>query len=91
MSELIVLRHAMFHALMTEVDHVVAVCDWVRDVLLLNDVAAEKITLCRHGIRLPVGVTTPGPAGVPVISQDELRIAFVGRFDPTKGIHVVVN
>lgn len=91
MSELIVLRHAMVHALMTEVDHVVAVCNWVRDVLLLNDVPSEKITLCRHGIRLPVAATAQRPAALPAISQDGLRVAFVGRFDPTKGIHVVVD
>ena len=85
MSELIALRHAMFHALMTEVDHIVAVCNWVRDVLLLNDVPAEKITLCRHGIRLPTGVTAQRAPAPHVDSKDGLCIAFVGRFDPTKG------
>jgi glycosyltransferase involved in cell wall biosynthesis len=90
MSELVALRHATFRALMTEADHVVAVCSWVRDVLLLNDVSAEKITLCRHGIRLPANVTQrprlPSPE-----SKDPLRVAFVGRFDPTKGIHVLIE
>ncbi len=91
MTELIELRHAAFRALVAQVDHIVAVCGWVRDVLLLNDVPAEKITLCRHGIRLPApGATGPAPvsnAG----RNDGLRIAFVGRFDPTKGIHVLIE
>jgi glycosyltransferase involved in cell wall biosynthesis len=91
MSELIVLRHAMFHALMAEVDHIVAVCNWVRDVLLLNDVPSAKITLCRHGIRLPAGATTPRPTVARAALEEGLRIAFVGRFDPTKGIHVIVD
>src|SRR5205085_1545977 len=30
MREFINLRHRTFHALMSEVDHVVAVCDWVK-------------------------------------------------------------
>ena len=91
MSELITLRHAAFRALMAEVDHVVAVCSWVRDVLLLNDVPAGKITLCRHGIRLPTGAMARRASVLHVDSRDGLRIAFVGRFDPTKGIHVLVN
>lgn len=91
MSELMTLRHAAFRALMTEVDHVVAVCNWVRDILLLNNVPPEKITLCRHGIRLPAPVATqPAPASE-AGRNDGLRIAFAGRFDTTKGIHVLVE
>jgi glycosyltransferase involved in cell wall biosynthesis len=90
MSELVALRHATFRTLMTEVDHVVAVCSWVRDVLLLNDVPAGKITLCRHGIRLPPKVA-PHSQVSPPDSKEALRIAFVGRFDPTKGIHILVE
>jgi glycosyltransferase involved in cell wall biosynthesis len=91
MSELLTLRHSMFRALMAEVDHVVAVCNWVRDVLLLNDVPANKITLCRHGIRLPANEPAGLPANVPADPEDGLRLVFVGRFDPTKGIHVLIE
>src|SRR5207245_929905 len=50
MRELVQRRHRATRALLTEVDHVVAVCEWVRDVLLRNRVPAEKITMCRQGI-----------------------------------------
>jgi glycosyltransferase involved in cell wall biosynthesis len=91
MSELTTLRHTMFRSLMTEVDHVVAVCGWVRDVLLLNEVPPSKITLCRHGIRLIVN-DAAGPAVVPPAdSKDQLRIAFLGRYDQTKGIEVLIH
>jgi glycosyltransferase involved in cell wall biosynthesis len=91
MSELTALRQRMFRTLMTEVDHVVAVCGWVRDILVLNGVSPAKITLCRHGIRLP---TSPGAGPVltsPAGSKDNLRVAFVGRYDRTKGIHVLIR
>ncbi len=50
MSGLIDLRHAAFRALMEEADRIVALCQWTKDLLVLNDVPAEKITVCRHGI-----------------------------------------
>jgi glycosyltransferase involved in cell wall biosynthesis len=91
MSELTALRHNMFRSLMTEVDHVVAVCSWVRDVLLLNEVPPSKITLCRHGIRLPVNDAAGPAVAPPADSKDQLRIAFLGRYDQTKGIHVLIR
>lgn len=90
MSELVALRQATFQALAAEVDQIVAVCSWARDVLLLNDVPAEKITLCRHGIRLP-RIPVSLPRAQPRGSNEPLRVAFVGRFDPTKGIHVLIE
>ena len=91
MSELTALRHNMFRSLMTEVDHVVAVCNWVRDLLLLNEVLPSKITVCRHGIRLPLSDAAGPAAAPPADSKDRLRIAFLGRYDQTKGIHVLIR
>ena len=39
-----------FHDFIGKVDHVIAVCQWVRDVLERNGVPAEKITLSRQGM-----------------------------------------
>jgi glycosyltransferase involved in cell wall biosynthesis len=50
MRELIEKRHAATRMFLNEVDHIVAVCDWVRDVLIRNGVPAKRITLCRQGI-----------------------------------------
>src|SRR5947207_15768549 len=50
MRELVEQRHRVTRGLLAEVDHIVAVCDWVRDVLLINGVPADKITLCRQGV-----------------------------------------
>ena len=50
MSELVELQHSAFQALMQEVDRVVALCQWTKDLLVNNGVPVEKITLCRHGI-----------------------------------------
>jgi glycosyltransferase involved in cell wall biosynthesis len=73
---------ASFDAFMRRIDHVVAVCDWARDVLVRNGVPADKITVSRHGVAAPVVPASPRPrrkAGAP------LRIAYFGRLDPAKG------
>ena len=91
MIELMKLRHASFFRMVEEVDHIVAVCDWVRDVILINGVAPKKVSVHRQGVSLPeaapVSTTYPnaGPSG------RATRFVFIGRFDPTKGLHVVIN
>src|SRR6266511_6416382 len=91
MSELVSMRHDAFRAMASEVDHIVAVCQWVKELLLLNDIPDAKVSVSRHGVRW---TTNQKPqliqSGVGK-SSDETRIAFLGRLDPTKGVHVLVE
>jgi glycosyltransferase involved in cell wall biosynthesis len=91
MSELVELRHVSVRTLFEEVDHIVAVCEWVRQVLLRNGVCGDKIMLCRQGYYgKPDGETR-------MVESDhrppasELRIAFLGRLDQTKGLHILLQ
>ncbi len=86
MTELVRLRHYAFHGLMAEVDHVVALCQWVKDVLRRNGVPEAKITVSRQGLdRSPTFHAEPRPVTFPV------RIAFLGRLDPTKGVDILIQ
>jgi glycosyltransferase involved in cell wall biosynthesis len=87
MTEFVALRHAAFRELITEVDHIVALCEWTRQLLLVNGVPGEKITLCRHGLAQEL-IAQPEAAGQ---SPPGLRVAFLGRLDPTKGVHVLIE
>ena len=58
MPELVRTQHEAFHALMQEVDGIVALSEWARTVLVRNGVPASKITLLQHW--LP---SCPGYAG----------------------------
>jgi glycosyltransferase involved in cell wall biosynthesis len=91
MSELISVRHAGFRKLAAEVDHIVAVCNWVRDVILLNDVPAAKVSLSRHGINWTPGQKTVTNRSSTRDLRAETHIAFVGRFDSTKGLHILIK
>ena len=100
MRELVEQRHAATRALLAEVDHVVAVCEWVRDVLLINGVPADMITLCRQGIE-PAALDEDGrlkmedggaEASLERFTKERpLRLAYFGRLDPTKGVHVLIE
>jgi len=76
-------------AFLDEVDHIVAVCNWVRQVLITNGVSAERVTLCRHGI-----ASEPAPPTTQVGSyqgQRPLRVAYLGRLDRVKGVDLLVG
>ena len=61
-------------------------CDWAHDVLVRNAVADEKIVLSRHGlVDMPRQQQTRSPKTGP------LRLMFLGRLHPTKGVHVLIR
>jgi glycosyltransferase involved in cell wall biosynthesis len=65
-----------------KVDHVVAVSQWVSDMLKRNAVPAAKITLSRQGVGAAAQV--PRPTVLPK-QAGPLKIAYFGRMDHTKG------
>jgi glycosyltransferase involved in cell wall biosynthesis len=96
MSELVELRHQAIRALLAEVDAIVALCGWSRDLLLRNGVAASRITVSRHGLPDTLCVPQAPQARsqrslASVSDQSPLRIAFLGRLDPTKGVDVLIQ
>ena len=88
MTELVELRLTAFHALMREADHVVALCQWVKDLLRRNGVPAEKVTVSRQG----VAPGDPRPCNrTASTASPAFRVAFLGRLHPTKGVHMLVE
>jgi glycosyltransferase involved in cell wall biosynthesis len=86
MRSLTEMRHELVRETFAQADAVVAVCQWVRDVLLRIRVEPGRIVLSRQGTTLTIGQ--------PRISRRAvlpLKLAFVGRLDPTKGLHVVLD
>jgi glycosyltransferase involved in cell wall biosynthesis len=80
-----------FGTFMEKVDHVVAVCRWVADVLRLNGVPEEKLTLCRQGLPCRPAIAAsdvPDPART---RDGALRLGYFGRFDPSKGVDLLID
>jgi glycosyltransferase involved in cell wall biosynthesis len=85
-TELAGLRHSAARGLLNDANRIVAVCEWVRGVLLANGVPKEKIVLSRQGVPYPVGVATDvAREGMPV------RFAFLGRLDAVKGLPTLID
>jgi glycosyltransferase involved in cell wall biosynthesis len=59
--------------------------DWSQRALETNGVPAERIVLCRHPLPGPVARRERTPRGGP------LRLGFFGRFQPAKGLGVLLD
>jgi glycosyltransferase involved in cell wall biosynthesis len=73
---------------MRKVDHVVAVCHWVREVLERNGVPPERITLSRQGLSRTL---LHPPLRAARGQRELLRIAYFGRIDRAKGPDLLVR
>jgi glycosyltransferase involved in cell wall biosynthesis len=97
MRGLVEQRHSAFRALMQEVDHIVVLAEWTRELLLRNGIPPDKLTLCRHGLLRPSSNTQHPQSGTINSKfgirncQSAVRIAFLGRLDPTKGPDLLVR
>ena len=91
MSDLIQQRHDAIRALLTEVDHCIALCQWVKDLLLHIGVADHKVTVSRQGLCHSLRSTDTGEEKVVRGRDSSVRIAFLGRLDPAKGVHILIQ
>ena len=83
--ELTRLRHDAFRQLLQEADAAVAVCDWVRLLLIHAGAPPSRLFLSRQGIGAQHGRVVPRQP------SDTLRLVFIGRLHQSKGIHVAVQ
>ncbi|MEQ9667668.1 glycosyltransferase [Coleofasciculus sp. G2-EDA-02] len=93
MTELIRYRHAAFDTLMSEADSIVAVSNWVKDVLVRNHVPPAKITVIRQGLCHAQSFTQAEwrEDNSKDVSETILKIAFLGRLDPIKGVDILIK
>lgn len=89
-TELLALRRSTFQHLVNSVDAVIVLCDWTRQVLVRNGVDTKKIVLSRHGIYWTDDQedTASNPKD---LCNQPLRVAFLGRLAPLKGVDILVN
>lgn len=90
MTELVNYRLSALQGLLSEVDHIVAVCGWVKDILLRNHVPSEKITVNRQGLCQEIPTQTKQTRKNET-GNSILKIAFLGRLEPIKGIDILLK
>lgn len=98
MRWLTAIRHRAVRSAFGLCSYVVSPCNWVTEVLVRNGVPAAKLVLSRQGLPQPVA-TSNGEwhdAGDDAANSgprplDPLRLVFLGRIDPTKGLHTLLR
>lgn len=82
-------RTSAVHQWLGGMTRVVALCQWGREVMLRNGVPVERLNVVRHGL---AGGGRRGDVEMGRRGDGEiLRVAFFGRLDQTKGLHVLVE
>lgn len=81
-------RHKREEILLSYFRRIVVVAKWLYNVIKINGVAEEKLFFSRHGVSINIAV--PQSANRPHL-PGKIRVGFVGRFNPVKGIHVLIK
>jgi glycosyltransferase involved in cell wall biosynthesis len=68
-------------------DKVVAVCEWLYEALKSNGVPEDKLTLVRQGVPTRIGMPSGGGREL----SNVLKVGYLGRADPVKGLDVLVQ
>lgn len=79
-------RQAWLAEIGNETDCVVAVSRWLADTLLRNRIPKHKLVVCRQGVE-----SSEATHGGSCSKSAALRVGFVGRFDPLKGLDVLID
>lgn len=76
--------------MISDADRIVAVCQWVYDVLVRNGIPRASLVLSRQGIRSGE-LTSLERARVARTRSRTLRLLLLARWDPVKGIDIAVQ
>jgi glycosyltransferase involved in cell wall biosynthesis len=86
---LVVAHRDRFDRLVALSDRVVVVCEWLRDACIANGAPPQKLVLSRQGVDDRFAEGLP-PAQAPR-AAGPLRVGFLGRLDPVKGLDVLLD
>ena len=85
LPQLVSVYIAATHEFLNGMQRIVVLANWTEQVLRINGIAADRLRRVPHGLLRPI-------QGVPKRSTDSgVRLAYFGRLDPLKGIHLVVE
>jgi glycosyltransferase involved in cell wall biosynthesis len=69
-------------------DRIVVVSSFLKAMLTRNNISGDKIVVCRQGVDRPA---TPPRRSNGLQEPGTLKVGFVGRFEPMKGLDVLLD
>lgn len=89
MPTLVADAHERLRTFWRKADRIIAVCQWVAELLVTNGVDREKVVLCRQGLFRPsIRAARIGRARD---KSEPLRLGYFGRLEPAKGADLIVE
>jgi glycosyltransferase involved in cell wall biosynthesis len=89
MPAMVRLRHSTTRQAFSTADVIVSVCEWVSAVLRSNDVPGARIMLSRQGVARQPALIASSRTATTFSNERPLRLAFFGRVESQKGVHVL--
>lgn len=87
---LMALWQANVHQWFNGMDRIIALCAWTEKLLRINGADETKVRKIRHGLTQAISPEDTG--NLPVAGRaPALRLVFLGRLDPAKGLHLVLD
>lgn len=81
-------RHSLVRQWFAGMDRIIALCGWTEHLLQLNGVPRFKVRKVRHGL---TQVAASDGGGRRVSTSGVPRLIFLGRLDPNKGVHLILD
>ncbi|WP_338793013.1 glycosyltransferase [Bernardetia sp. MNP-M8] len=73
-------------------NHIIAVCQWLYNAFLINNVSPNHLKICRQGVSTSYLESQIKTESVEL--QDDshnIKIGFIGRLEPIKGLHILLD
>lgn len=83
-------QHAARHWL-GHMGSIVVLCQWGREVMRRNTIPEQKLRVVRHGLAVTGGCHRVGARSTADSEGEVVKLAFFGRLDRTKGLHVLMD
>ena len=80
-------KRSALNELVSLCDKIIVLTDWYKKVLLQNGIAENKLELVKQA--LPYKISNPKSDNA--IEAKTIRLVFIGRIDPLKGLHLLLE
>ncbi len=84
-------KKKILHELEENTNYIIAVCQWLYDAFLINNVPKSHLKICRQGVSTTYLENINQKTIQNIKTNKKIKIGFIGRLEPIKGLHVLLD